>query len=249
MLLATMTWPEVEAYLERSSGIIMPIGSTEQHGPNGLIGTDFICASHIAERVGEASGIAVAPVQVIGMAEHHMAFAGTMTLRPSTLIAVIQDCVLSLAEHGFRQFFFINGHGGNIPTLNAAFYEVHNEFRRQQGVGSPGVSFKLANWWDNDGVSKISKETFGDSEGRHATASEVALTQYVDRATAKSVKMEPRIAPIGDGNYQGPGDFRRNFPDGRIGSDPSLANPEVGECLSKAAVEAIIPELQAFLAS
>ena len=106
MLLQHQTWQEVEQYLARSNGIILPIGSTEQHGPNGLIGTDAICAEVIARGVGEAAGAMVGPTIGVGVAVHHMDFAGTMTVRPSTLIAIIHDYVLSLARHGFRRFFF-----------------------------------------------------------------------------------------------------------------------------------------------
>lgn len=48
-LLHLSTWPEVEAYLNTSKGMIIPIGSTEQHGPMGLIGTDALCAEAIAK--------------------------------------------------------------------------------------------------------------------------------------------------------------------------------------------------------
>ena len=92
MLLERCTWQEVEGHLERSRGILLPIGSTEQHGPNGLIGTDAICAELIARGVGEAAGALVAPTSNFGMAQHHMAFCGTMTLRPQTLLAVLSIC-------------------------------------------------------------------------------------------------------------------------------------------------------------
>src|SRR6056297_1648835 len=133
MLLQHQSWPEVEAYLTRSTGIILPIGSTEQHGPNGLIGTDALCAQHIAWGVGAEAETLVGPTIGVGMAQHHMAFPGTVTLRPSTLIAVIRDHVLSLVEHGFTHIFFINGHGGNVATAQAAFAEIWREERERRG--------------------------------------------------------------------------------------------------------------------
>ena len=72
MQLRLMTWQEVEAYLERSSGIIIPIGSTEQHGPNGLIGTDAICPEVIAAEVGRRGEILVAPTLSIGITTSKM---------------------------------------------------------------------------------------------------------------------------------------------------------------------------------
>lgn len=104
MRLHLSTWPEVEAYLGRSSGIIFPIGSTEQHGPTGLIGTDAICAEAIAHGVADATDALVGPTINVGMALHHTAFPGSISLRPSTLIALIQDYLKPLVRYGFTRF-------------------------------------------------------------------------------------------------------------------------------------------------
>lgn len=148
MQLSLCTWPEVEAYLARSVGIIVPIGSTEQHGPNGLIRTDAICAEAVAKGVGEVTGAMIGPVMSIGMAQHHLAFAGSITLRPSTLIAFVSDCVFSLARHGFRRFLFLNGHGGNIAPLSAAFSEIYAAASLDPTGTVPRLRCALRNWFD-----------------------------------------------------------------------------------------------------
>jgi creatinine amidohydrolase len=246
MLLQHQTWQEVEAYLGRSNAIILPIGSTEQHGPNGLIGTDAICAEVIAKSVGEAAEAMVGPTIGVGIAVHHMGFAGSMTVRPSTLIAIIHDYVLSLARHGFRRFFFINGHGGNIATVQAAFSEIYAEFEGAVGVRRDDeLRCRLANWWDGKVMHDLAKEIFGEDEGSHATASEVAVTQHVLPGTIKRAVLDPPRAPTG--RFHGPADYRRRFPDGRIGSNPGLATPEKGQSLFEAAVPELVKTIAAFV--
>ena len=80
MELRFSTWQEVDVYLQDSKTIILPIGSTEQHGPNGLIGTDALCPESLAIALGENTGALVAPTIPVGMAQHHMAFARSITL-------------------------------------------------------------------------------------------------------------------------------------------------------------------------
>lgn len=246
MLLQHQTWQEVERYLDHSTGIILPIGSTEQHGPNGLIGTDAICAEVIARGVGEAAMALVGPTIGVGMAVHHMGFAGSMTVRPSTLIAIIHDYVLSLARHGFTRFFFINGHGGNIATVQAAFSEIYAEIEGAIGTRRDGeIRCRLANWWDGRIMHELAKELFGDDEGSHATASEVALTQYAFPGTIKDVPLDPPRAP--GGRFHGPADYRRRFPDGRIGSNPGLATPAKGQRFYDTAVPELVKTYTNFI--
>ncbi|WP_370156616.1 creatininase family protein [Ferrovibrio sp.] len=240
MLLHLCTWEETEAYLKRSTGIIIPIGSTEQHGPNGLIGTDAICAEVFAKAVGEAADALVAPTINVGMAQHHMAFAGSMTLRPSTLIAVLRDTVASLARHGFTRFFFLNGHGGNVATVTAAFSEIYAETSLDQAAGSNGTGVRcvIRNWWEAPSAKRLSRELFGSEEGSHATPSEVSVTYHAYPEAVKSVAaMSPRVAP--SGGFADAADYRRRFADGRIGSNPALASAAHGKTI----MDAVVPEL------
>lgn len=246
MLLQLCTWLEVEAYLRRSTGIIIPTGSTEQHGPNGLIGTDAICPETIARGVADEVNALVAPTISIGMAQHHLGFPGSITLRPSTLLFVIKDIVNSLAHHGFDRFYFLNGHGGNIATITAAFSEIYSE--SSLGTAShnrPRLRCKLVNWWMGKGVKKLTQTLFQGAEGSHATPAEVSLSYFAYPSAVKTVEMSPKIAPKGE--IFDATDYRRRFPDGRIGSDPSLASIDAGKKFYKAAVTDIAKDYRDFL--
>ncbi|NJL84150.1 MAG: creatininase family protein [Chloroflexaceae bacterium] len=245
MLLHLSTWLEVENYLQHSTGIIIPIGSTEQHGPTGLIGTDAICAEAIAKGVGEATGALVSPTLSIGMALHHTAFPGTISLRPTTLIQTILDYVTCLARSGFNYFFFINGHGGNIATLKAAFSEVYYHLASLNLSNADLVRCQVANWFMCRSVYQLAKQLYGDREGSHATPSEVALTQFVYPG---SIKQAPLAETVGTGHpIYGAADFRRHYPDGRMGSNPALATPEHGQQFYELAVKELSQSYREFV--
>src|SRR5689334_1615681 len=177
MQLVLSSWPEVESYLTRCKAIVIPIGSTEQHGPNGLLGTDAICPEFIAKRAGDEAGILVAPTFNVGQAQHHMAFPGTITLRPSTMIAAMVDWARSLAHHGFERLYWLNGHGGNIATMTAAFSEIYHAGSLSAENGGRIVC-KLRNWWELPGVGDTCRQLFPVGEGHHATPSEISVTYY-----------------------------------------------------------------------
>ena len=251
MRLQMCAWPEVDSYLKDNTGIIIPVGSTEQHGPTGFIGTDALCPEILANEIGDRLGVMIAPTISIGMAQHHLGFSGSITLRPTTLIAMVCDIINSLTCHGFDRFFFLNGHGGNIASLDAAFSEIYAETSLgTAGVNRPAVRCKIENWWNGDAIKGISQKYFADSEGSHATASEVALTYYGfpdDAARIKQEKLSPRIAP--EGAIYDADDYRRRFPDGRIGSDPTLATAEIGQKLFEASVAGISKKYQEFISA
>ncbi|MGC1301047.1 MAG: creatininase family protein [Caulobacteraceae bacterium] len=248
MLLAKSTWPEVEAYLTRSKAVVVPIGSNEQHGPTGLLGTDWMCPeiiAHAAHDRGDASApLLIAPTFAVGMAQHHLGFPGSISLRPSTMIAAIRDWTMSLAAHGFEQIYFLNGHGGNIATIEAAFSEIYAE---ASYLGrSRGFALKLRNWWELPGVLKLCARLFPEGHGSHATPSEIAVTQFAYPDAIKSANYAPRIAPTGP--IREAADFRARFPDGRMGSDPAQATPEKGGEIVALAATGLIEEIRAFAA-
>lgn len=235
MLLHLSTWQEVEIYLKQSQGIIFPIGSTEQHGPTGLIGTDAICAESLAHAVGQSTSAMVAPTINVGMALHHTAFPGTISLRPSTMIQVIKEYIACLAKVGFTKFYFINGHGGNMATLKAAFSETYFDLADLNILNADKVKCKVGNWFMCSSVYKLAKELYGDEEGSHATPSEIALTQYVYPESIKQATLSEEVAK-GHKIYSAT-DFRKHYPDGRMGSNPALATPEHGKQFYDAAVK------------
>jgi creatinine amidohydrolase/Fe(II)-dependent formamide hydrolase-like protein len=244
MLLAKSTWPEIETFLTRSTAVVVPIGSNEQHGPTGLLGTDWMCPEIIAHEAQVSADILIAPTFNIGMAQHHLGFPGTISLRPSTFIAAIGDWARSLGGHGFTKIYFLNGHGGNVASIEAAFSEIYAEFSfRQQRAP---FALKLKNWWDLAGVTALANQQFPVGHGMHATPSEIAVTQWAYPEAVKTANYAPQIAPSGP--IREALDFRARHADGRMGSDPALATREKGEALVRLAARSLVEDLAAFVA-
>ncbi|MCP9835798.1 MULTISPECIES: creatininase family protein [unclassified Cyanobium] len=239
------SWPEVEAYLTHCRGVIVPLGSTEQHGPTGAIGTDALTAEAVALEVGCRTGVLVTPAQAFGMAEHHLGFAGTISLQPSTLLAVLHDVVLSLARHGFERIYVINGHGGNIATARAAFAQAYGTAAARGLPGAERLRCRLANWFTAGPVMREARDRYGEREGHHATPSEIALTLHLEPSLTAKQRPLPEAAPAGP--IHGPEDFRRRHPDGRMGSDPFLATADDGARFLELAAAALSEDLAAFL--
>lgn len=245
MRLQISTWPEIEAYLKSSTGIIVPIGSTEQHGPTGLVGTDAITAEEIAWEAGKRAGILVAPTFNVGSAQHHMGFPGTMTLRPSTMIAAITDWVLSLAHHGFTRIYFLNGHGGNVAPIAAAFSDIYA--RRALDDADERFRMMQRNWYELPAAEKLNAELYPVGGGNHATAGEISVTFAAYPEKEDTRELDPKIAPFG--TITDKFHYREQFPDGRIGSDPSQSRVEHGQRLIDVAADDLVKEARAFFAS
>jgi len=130
-VLEEMIWPEVEKALSTVKVAIVPVGSCEQHGPNGTFVVDSSVAYEMSKRLAELCGeqVLVFPPVTYGYSAHHIPFPGTVTLRVNTLTAVLVDIAVSIAKHGFEKILFINGHGGNVPSLTSAVQILKYEHR------------------------------------------------------------------------------------------------------------------------
>ncbi|XID90198.1 creatininase family protein [Paenibacillaceae bacterium WGS1546] len=127
--LEKMTTAEAGEMLRKAQAAIIPIGSTEQHGGNMTMNTDTRLAVEVGRRIADAlyPRLVVLPAIPVGISYHHMEFAGSMTLSPDTLQAVVFDYIRSMKKHGIRRFVFLNGHGGNQSLLSTAATIAYHE--------------------------------------------------------------------------------------------------------------------------
>lgn len=130
ILLADMTWTEAKEAFKQTDIAIIPWGAHETHGPHNPLGTDTFTASEVAHRVGEKTGIIVAPTIPIGWGPYHMDFPGTMTFTRSTMETILEEICDCLMKWGIKKFIFLSGHGGNLDSLET----VGVRLRRKHGV-------------------------------------------------------------------------------------------------------------------
>jgi creatinine amidohydrolase len=228
-LLAEMSWEEVKEYLARDDRVILALGSTEEHGRHLGLGTDSIEAEAIARGAGQATGVIVAPTLNYGMALMQMAFPGTISLRPTTLIAVLEDVFGSLYRHGFRRVLVVNGHGGNAAALSSAVQMVTQE--------SPGLRVKTFEWWTDAESYRVVIEILGEQVGSHASPGETALMLAVCPRAVKLERLTGRDAPVKPSREMTTvQNFAQKYPDGIMGRDPRGATREAGEALLKKSV-------------
>lgn len=234
MELRFMNWNEVEEYLKDDDRVIVPIGSTEQHGPYGLFGTDHMTADMIARGVAEKLNIITVPVMPIGMSVHHMTFPGSLTFKPQTFMTILEEIIESLRSHGFRRVMLLNGHGGNRDSVKTALSSFMNDMPEMR------VYFRC--WWEPEEVDAYIKENFGDREGHHSSPSETSQMMYHYSEHVKPVSVEfremKRSAYFADKDT-----FRNLYPDGVMGADVNMATKEHGEKLYMKCVSSISEEI------
>jgi creatinine amidohydrolase len=128
--LAEVSWTDANKLFKEYDTVILPVGSTEQHGPHNPLGTDHLIAAAFSKVVGDRTGVPVLPVIPVGISEHHRQFPGTLWVPPEVFRDYMLSVALAASSHGARKVLFFNGHGGNTPSL----IEVAGTLRRDFDV-------------------------------------------------------------------------------------------------------------------
>ncbi|MFC6615527.1 creatininase family protein [Halopenitus salinus] len=240
MHLSEATWTDVrDAAIDAA---VIPVGSTEQHGPHAPLGTDALAATAVASEAADVYGtpndgsaegshgeLLVAPTVPVGVAEEHRAFDGTLWVSPDTFRAYVRETAESLVHHGIDRIVLANGHGGNVDALA----EVARRFSRDPSHGGYAVAFT---WFESVGEQA--------SDMGHGGPLETALL----RATHPDLVREDRIEAAAAGAAERWGEWvagvnlahdSAEFAENGVVGDPREGDRERGETLLELASESL----------
>ena len=244
-VLSEMTWPEAKEALAQARVALVPVGSFEQHGPNGTFEVDtgraYGFGKLLAARMYPQA--VLAPAVSIGVSYHHINFPGTITLRPETFMAVVYDVVWSLHQHGIEKFLILNGHGGNIPSLGVLIVKLREEL----GVKVAWTSFTSL------GREVIQARVTSESKG-HACEGEMSQAMVLAPHTVRQEAFVPGefkgypYRHLREGfNLAYAYRFDEITANGALG-DATLASEELGREIIETALKYAVEFLQDFIA-
>lgn len=244
-VLPEMTWPEAKKALALARVGLVPVGSFEQHGPNGTFEVDtgraYGFGKLLAARVYPQA--ILAPAVNVGVSYHHMNFPGTITLRTETFMSVVYDVVWSLKEHGLEKFLILNGHGGNIPALGVLIVKLREEL----GVKVAWTSFTSL-------ARDVLEERVTSESSGHACEGEISQALYLAPHTVRQKALaagEFKGYPyqhLGQGFSLGYAyRFDEITANGALG-DATLASEELGREIIDAALQRATEFLEEFIA-
>jgi len=236
---------ELATRVTASTVIVQPISAVEQHGPHLPLATDLIIAAEAADAFaaehGEALGCLVLPPLAYGTSSEHEWCPGTVSLRATTLLAVLQDLGRSLGRLASRKLVLLNGHGGNTPLLQVACREIRVATGLETFLVHPSLPV------DAGGSGDAREHGLGIHAGLHETSLMLHLRPELVDMEAAAACLPEALATNLYVRFDGPVAFgwtSRDFgPTGIIG-DPRGATPELGKEL----FDAIVTDLAAALA-
>ncbi|WP_121823075.1 creatininase family protein [Halostella salina] len=167
MYLADEAWPDLESYFEAESLALVPLGSTEQHGPHLPEGTDHLIAEAYAREVADRTGYLCTPTITVGVSPHHRQFHGTMWADAPAFRDYVESIARNLTYHGIDRIVFVNAHGGNVEHLR----EVGRRLR------DDGTAYAVEWMWD-ESIPDLVDEAFARN-GPHGGPKETAMIQHL----------------------------------------------------------------------
>jgi creatinine amidohydrolase len=246
VFLGEMNNSEVELFLEKNHTVIVPIGSTEQHGPHLALNTDVVIPQEVARRVAPKVGAVVAPPVSYALSYPHQGFAGLVTIRIPTFMALIEDLCVSFSLSGFRRIVFLNGHYDNTYAIAYACANVAEKLPRDV------KAFPL-NYWDGIPPEVASRYTSLE-KGMHANAAETSAVLAINPDLVDMEKANAEFPPfpeLGVGShavhtaffFSAPGSVYDATKSGTWG-DARQATREMGEEYLRIAVDATLTVLE-----
>jgi creatinine amidohydrolase len=224
-----MTWPQIKAAI--ASGFttaVVGVGSTEQHGPHLPTMTDARIGDELAHRVALKLGNALhARTIAVGLSDHHLAFPGTLSLKPETLQRILRDYVDSLVRHGFTRIVFLPSHGGNFSTVQAAIEEAREAHPRVEITGYTDL-FGLTGFLNS---ASAEYGVTAEASGAHAGENETSMMMALESDLVVTDEFAPGyLGPTGENELKII--FDKGMPaltsNGVLG-DPRTASAERGE--------------------
>ena len=147
MRLEDLNWFDVQSYLQHDDRLMLVLGSCEQHGYLSLL-SDVKIPLALADAASQQTQALVAPPLNFGSSPYFMGYPGTLSLRLSTLLDLVEDLVRSAYRHGFRRLLVLNGHGGN-DAARSRLYELASEL--------PGLRLAWYAWWQSHSVQEVAQ--------------------------------------------------------------------------------------------
>ena len=237
-----LTWPEVKAAIDGGRDtVVMALGATEQHGLHMPLATDALLGDHMARLLADRIDAFLAPTLRVGCSEHHVGFAGTMSISEATMHAVIADLVRSLSSGGFRRIVLLPSHGGNFAPLAAALELLDADERAHViAITDLGVLFQIAQLGEREYGVPLS------DGGLHAGEWETSLLLALHPELVKMERAEAGFT--GDPQEAVASMFSGGVAsisaNGAIG-DPSSASREHGERYWSAVEEIVVEQVEA----